>query len=234
MRATTALGGSSSGSWRPWRRVGRVVATLAVTGVAALVGIAGAPAASAHDQLVSTDPANGATVATAPDHVTITFTDKTLALGTEVKVTAPDGSAAGAGAVQLSGTSVVQPLVAARPAGTYTVDWRVTSADGHPVSGTFTFVATAATGVPTPTATPTPTASPTATPTVTSAATSAATADPAAPAPSATPGSATSSGLRSFWPFLAVVLLVAAGTSALARRRSRGPGGDPGPGQPRP
>ena len=207
-----------------------MVAALAVTAVAALVGIAGAPAASAHDELVSTDPAYGATMATAPDHVTITFTDKALALGTEVKVTAPDGSAAGDGAVQLTGTSVVQPLVAARPAGTYTVDWRVTSADGHPVSGTFTFVASAATGAPTPSATPATT------PTATSAAAPAATVDPAsaAPTPSATPGAATSSGGRSFWPFLAVVLLVAAGTAALARRRSQGPGGGSGPRQPRP
>ncbi len=195
-----------------------MVAALAVSGVAGLVGVAGAPAASAHDELVSTDPASGATVATAPDHVTLTFTDKPLSLGTEVKVTAPDGSAAADGAVQLTGTSVVQPLVAARPAGTYTVDWRVTSADGHPVSGTFTFVASAATGVPTPTATAAPATTPAAAP--------AATPDPtsAAPTPSATPGAATSSGGRSFWPFLAVVLLVAAGTATLARRRSRGPG----------
>jgi hypothetical protein len=28
------------------------------------------------------------------------------------------------------------------PAGTYTVAWRVTSADGHPISGSFTFIAT--------------------------------------------------------------------------------------------
>lgn len=207
-----------------------LVAAAALTAVLALasglVGVVGAQPASAHDALVSTDPANGSTVATAPDQVTLTFTEKVLALGTEVKVTAPDGSAAASGPVQVSGTAVVQPLAAARPAGTYTVDWRVTSADGHPVSGAFTFTASAAVGTPTPTATPsaTPTPTPTATPTTTSTA-GAATAS-ATPSPTATPAGATAGG-RTFWPFLAAVLIVAAGAAAIGRRRARGPKGDP-------
>jgi hypothetical protein len=41
--------------------------------------------------------------------------------------------------VQVDGATVVQPLTADLPAGGYTVDWRVTSADGHPLSDRFAF-----------------------------------------------------------------------------------------------
>lgn len=202
--------------------------TVAVAGTAVL-SIGGALPASAHDEIVSTDPANGATVATAPDHVTLTFSDKAIALGTEVKVTAPDGSVVSSGDPQLGPTTVVQPLTGARPAGTYKVDWRVTSADGHPVSGTFTFVASAATGMPSPSATPTASPSPTATATPAS---SASDSQSATPSPSATPAAAGQSGPLRFWPFLVIVLLVAAATSALGRRSARR--AQDGPGLPKP
>ena len=63
----------------------------------------------------------------------------------------------------------VRQSLAAGPAGAYTVVWRVTSADGHPVSGTFGFTAdqasasTTATSAPTATATTTTAAPATAT-----------------------------------------------------------------------
>ena len=37
--------------------------------------------------------------------------------------------------------TVAQSIGPDAPAGTYTVQWRVTSADGHPISGTFGFTA---------------------------------------------------------------------------------------------
>jgi hypothetical protein len=40
------------------------------------------------------------------------------------------------------------PLAANAPAGNYTVAWRVTSADGHPVTGTLHFIAQAVAGKP--------------------------------------------------------------------------------------
>src|SRR5690606_32208723 len=68
----------------------------------------------------------------------------------QVVVTGPDGVVVSDGPAQLVDTSVVQPLVATLPAGPYTVEWRVTSADGHPLSGALTFTATEATGVAPP------------------------------------------------------------------------------------
>ncbi|WP_448062587.1 copper resistance CopC family protein [Cellulomonas hominis] len=107
----------------------------------------GAGAAQAHNTLQSTDPADGSTVATAPERVTLTFDEPAQSLGTELVVLAPDGSTVSTGAAVLDGTSVSQALTGALPAGTYTVQWRVTSADGHPLSGELTFMASAGTTV---------------------------------------------------------------------------------------
>ncbi len=109
----------------------------------AFVLLAMTPAA-AHDELVSTDPADGATVDVAPDQVVLTFTRPALELGTEVLVTGPDGAAVSEGPARLVDATVVQPLAASRPAGAYRVDWRVTSEDGHPISGTLAFTAAGA------------------------------------------------------------------------------------------
>lgn len=129
----------------------------AVLLAAALLTLPAAPA-SAHNELRSTDPADGATVARTPATVVLTFDEPALALGTQVLVTGPAGPAA-VGAPQLVNATVRQPIVGGAPAGTYTVDWRVTSADGHPVTGHFTFTSRAA-GAPGRDATPAPTPAP--------------------------------------------------------------------------
>lgn len=114
-----------------------------------------APPAAAHNTLRSSDPADGAAVATAPEQITLTFDQAALEIGSEVVVTAEDGTVVSDGPVQLADVSVVQPLADQRPAGAYRVDWRVTSADGHPISGTFAFTATEAVGGAVPTPSPT-------------------------------------------------------------------------------
>ena len=100
-----------------------------------------ATAAQAHNVLVSTDPRDGTTVATAPERVVMTFDQPALALGTALVVTAPDGTNVADGPAVLVDTTVQQPIAGTLPSGTYTVVWRVTSADGHPVSGSFRFTA---------------------------------------------------------------------------------------------
>lgn len=134
-----------------------------VLAVAAAVVLLGAGAAQAHNTLVSTDPADGSTVAVAPARVTLTFNEPARSLGTEIVVTAPDGTAVSTGAAVLDGGAVSQDVTGSLPAGAYTVTWRVTSADGHPLEGVLSFTATDATTVgaavtptPTPTTTPTP------------------------------------------------------------------------------
>lgn len=117
--------------------------TLAVLAVAVVALLAGAGAAQAHSTLVSTDPADGSAVGVVPAQVTLTFSEPVEPLGTQVVVLAPDGRTVSSGDAVLAGTSVSEALVSGLPAGAYRVEWRITSSDGHPVSGTFGFTAAA-------------------------------------------------------------------------------------------
>lgn len=125
------------------RAAGAVLAAVLLALAAALLG---AGPAHAHNSLLGTDPEDGSSVPTAPERVTLTFDQPAQALGTEVVVVGPDGATVSTGSPELVDSAVTQPLVADRPAGAYTVQWRVTSADGHPLSGELTFTAEAATG----------------------------------------------------------------------------------------
>lgn len=107
----------------------------------------GAPHATAHNSLISSDPVDGSTVATAPEQITLVFNEAAQALGSEIVVTDPNGVTVSEGAPQLADATVSQPLAGDLPAGVYTVTWRVTSADGHPIDGSLTFTAQAATAV---------------------------------------------------------------------------------------
>lgn len=97
----------------------------------------GAAPAWAHDGLSSTEPADGASVS-APEAVTLGFTGEIAEVGAAVEVTGAGGPVTD-GAPQVQGTSVVQPLQDDLDPGAYEVAWRVTSQDGHPISGTFGF-----------------------------------------------------------------------------------------------
>ena len=115
----------------------RVLAVLAVLAVVLL----GTPlSANAHDVLESTSPAAGSTVQRMPQSVSLTFTEAPLSIGTQVIVTGPSG-AMQQGAPTIDGRVVRQAIAPSAPAGSYTVTYRVTSDDGHPVTGSFAFVA---------------------------------------------------------------------------------------------
>ena len=132
------------GRLRPSRRaVGRVMVGV-VLGLVA-VGAPGVGAAQAHDQIVSTNPKDGAVLTVWPRQVEVVFAEKALSLGTAMRVTGP-GGVVSTGPVQIAGTKISQALLPNGPAGTYRVLWRVTSEDGHPVSGQFSFVMKAAPG----------------------------------------------------------------------------------------
>ncbi|QTE30199.1 copper resistance CopC family protein [Pengzhenrongella sicca] len=129
-------------------RARAMIAAAAGAAILALILFGAASPASAHDALVSATPADGSTVEAAPATVDLVFAEPAVALGTEIVVLGPDGATVSTGAVVLTDATVSQALVADRPAGTYTVQYRVTSADGHPVSGQLTFVATGAVAAP--------------------------------------------------------------------------------------
>ncbi|MEQ6897352.1 copper resistance CopC family protein [Microbacterium sp. KR10-403] len=136
-----------------------VLAAIAVLGVAA--------PASAHDQLLSTDPQDGATVATMPEKVTLTFSDIVQDAGPEanqVKVMDAACTVIDDGDAEIA-DNVVTQKISGDSTGPVTVLWRVVSRDGHPVSGEFTFTVgdAAAAASPTPCATGDATASSSAT-----------------------------------------------------------------------
>ena len=111
--------------------------------VLALLGLVAAPAAaSAHARLEGTSPERGATVAREPAQVVFRFDEPVEASFGAVRVfdargaRVDDGRLVRSGGDQrLAGTALRSGLAD----GTYTATYRVISADGHPVSGGFTF-----------------------------------------------------------------------------------------------
>lgn len=111
------------------------------TGPAAGLVIVDGGVAAAHDVLERTSPAAGTTVDRMPQTVKLTFSEEPLDIGTQVVVSGPRGPVS-SGAPKIDGRDVTQAVSPSSPAGDYTVSYRVTSDDGHPVTGTFGFHAT--------------------------------------------------------------------------------------------
>ncbi|MEU9154968.1 copper resistance protein CopC [Streptomyces sp. NPDC048417] len=112
--------------------------------VALLVGalLGEAAPASAHATLAGSDPRDGGVLKTAPKQVTATFDESVTLVEDSLRVVDPDGRPVTAGRPHHAGgksnTDQVN-LTDGLGQGTYTVSWRVVSADSHAVSGAFTF-----------------------------------------------------------------------------------------------
>src|SRR5918992_868382 len=108
----------------------------------AFVGLI-APAAGAHAVLTETEPSIDEVTESSPDSVTIHFSEPVeIALGA-VRVYDTDARRVDEGATEHpdGDSSAVQvPLRSDLPDGTYTVTWRVVSADGHPIKGACVFL----------------------------------------------------------------------------------------------
>ena len=92
--------------------------------------------AQAHTSLVSSDPAQGARLEQAPERIVLTFTE-TLRQPSEASLLV-DGTALTA-EIDVDGPRVVVTPPADAADGNYEVNYRVVSADGHPVTGTVEF-----------------------------------------------------------------------------------------------
>lgn len=119
-------------------------------GLLAAVGIIVIPVggASAHASLVSSSPTSGAVVGDAPDELVLEFDESvTLDLG-GVELTDAAGGAIDIAEADGSGSSklVVRDLPDLSD-GVYVVVWQVSSSDGHPARGAFTFQVGSASGV---------------------------------------------------------------------------------------
>jgi methionine-rich copper-binding protein CopC len=203
-------------------RVLRLTGWLVTVGVALGVSLWSAAPAAAHNSLTGSDPADGARLAQAPTWIELRFLARLDPNTTKITITGPDGVPASRGTSTVDG-SRVRVAFDPGPAGLYLVGYRITSSDGHPVTGEIRFTLT--------TGTPTDPSSAAGTPTVTGAA-SPRPADAAPPQPvgtAAVPAAEPASGSRDadgwpggVWVFGAVALLAALAGGGLALRRRSG------------
>ncbi|WP_402844724.1 copper resistance protein CopC [Microbacterium sp. GXS0129] len=186
---------------------------------------AAAPAL-AHDELVATTPSAGETVTTAPTSIGLEFSQEMYPEGTFAEVRGEDGVDYADGTPTVEGTIVTIPLKTGLPNGVYTVNWQITSSDGHPTQGDWTFTLAAEQAPVTEPATD-PSADATAV-TGTSAPSSTGAATPASPGNSVSPSAETSADSGS--PVLGIIvgiIVIAAvvavlGVVLVRRRATRG------------
>ena len=118
--------------------VRRLVAMVGAAAFTLAFALATGGAATAHSRPETTVPANGAVLAAAPPVISIAF-DKPMRV-TLIELTDADGDA-----FALERTDAMAPVtrfeatLAPLPAGSYTVEWRGLSEDGHAMSGSFAF-----------------------------------------------------------------------------------------------
>ncbi|MEJ3658289.1 copper resistance CopC family protein [Actinomycetes bacterium KLBMP 9759] len=178
----------------------------ALTLLCTIALVAGAGSAFAHTRLISSDPADGTSLAAAPARVSLTFNETMQPGFSTLTVVGPDGGRYESGEVSAQGGTVAIAVKPLGPAGTYEIGYRVISEDGHPVTGKVAFTLTTA-GAVTSSAAPATTAAPT---------TAATTEAPAAEAPPAAAGEG--DGGAPVWPWIVgAVVAVAAGVFAALR-----------------
>lgn len=170
-----------------------------------------APPAMAHAELIESDPAHGATLATVPTQVRLTFNEPVSPAPNPLEIIGPGDATWTIGTPAVAGAVITIPVTPTGPAGPVTLAYRVVSSDGDPVTGSVRFTLAAApvtTTVPPTTTTTTNTPEPT----TTTAAPTGNTAEPADDDGGGVPA----------WVWIvgaAVVVAVGAGIAVSASRR---------------
>lgn len=140
MRAGMSSGGDLMRMDHPIARRLGIIILFCLLSLTALIALS-APA-SAHAQLDGSDPAPNDVVATAPQRVTLTFGESVEVSSDSIQVFDDHLKRVDQGSVTAIGTGHNRIQVALRSnlsRGTYVVSWHVSSADTHPVSGTYRF-----------------------------------------------------------------------------------------------
>jgi methionine-rich copper-binding protein CopC len=131
----------------------RLVASVTLILGLVIAALAGAGVASAHAVRVATDPVENAELSQAPQKASATFNEKLQPQFAAMTVVGPDGNLWSTGDPHVVGAVISVGVLPLGPSGTYTVNYRVTSADGHVVSGSWSFRLTVSgTGTPGPSA----------------------------------------------------------------------------------
>ncbi|HZA10409.1 copper resistance CopC family protein [Mycobacterium sp.] len=93
--------------------------------------------ASAHAWVTATDPPRNATISKAPSQVTTTFSEAVTS--PQVNVVGPDHKEWSTGAATSAGADISVGMRPSPSPGIYTVNYKVTSGDGHVINGSWTF-----------------------------------------------------------------------------------------------
>lgn len=104
----------------------------------------GAAPASAHSELVSSDPPAGVTLDFAPIGIGLMFNQDINESFATISLVGPDDEQWVQGSATVEGPNVEILVRDGLPNGQYTVGYRVTSADGHPITGSYEFSVDAA------------------------------------------------------------------------------------------
>lgn len=123
------------------RMIGAIRIAFAALVSAAFV-FASAPPALADTVLVASSPQDGAEIDQAPSQVELQFSEALTADGSRAIVLGPDGHSYQAGAAQIAGNKLTQPLAPLGPSGKYRIDFRVVTGDGHAIVETIAFTLT--------------------------------------------------------------------------------------------
>jgi copper resistance protein C len=106
--------------------------------ISLLAASLGASVAEAHAFLDHAAPPVNGTVQTAPQQLTLWFTQNLEPAFSTVQVTGPNGDRIDQGKPQISGNTMRVEIKAAGP-GTYQVHWHALSVDTHTTQGSYTF-----------------------------------------------------------------------------------------------
>ena len=122
---------------------------VALLGLAMLSMVWHTSPARAHAELLRATPADGDTLSEQPGEVRLVFDEPVRAEFDPIKVTDEEGNRVdGEDARMLSDDpDVVVASLDVLPEGSYTVEWRITAADGDPISGEYGFAIDASAAV---------------------------------------------------------------------------------------
>ncbi|SJN12044.1 Copper resistance protein CopC [Leucobacter sp. 7(1)] len=127
-----------AGKRAPRRASALVLRALAALLLGWLLALTGAQAASAHAELLSTTPEDGAVLDEAPAEAVLTFNEPVQLIDGSIRLFPGDEDPLTLVA-HVNNTSVVAALPADLADGAHALSYRVVSADGHPISGAITF-----------------------------------------------------------------------------------------------
>lgn len=101
--------------------------------------------ARGHAELISSDPSAGQILETMPEKVSLEFAENILMVegsedANQILVSNESGERIDNGQVVVAGANVSTQVDQAAANGNYSVVYRVVSADGHPIEGSFSFV----------------------------------------------------------------------------------------------